>query len=855
METLAILLLIAVVFALIVTPIVVFVKLSRINRLTEKINSDNRRMFTDLSFLHKDLKRLTAMVRGEPDEEKKVRASKPPAKEVEEPAAPEEKVVPGQESPPPLPPPLPTQMPHPSAPAPAFQAVEPEPAVPSLSARAAEAARALLGRIWSWLPVGEGYRPEDVKMEFIIGTLGLLFVGIVAIVLGGGFFLKWSIEQGLLSDAARVGITIIAGVGMVGFGLNLLRGKYRPFGLGLMGGGFAMLYWSMFAAASVYGLIPAAAGFALMALVTVAVGVLSVRADSMLLSVLGIIGGYGSPLVLQTMDPNLPVLYTYMLFLTFGILGIARYKQWRLLNVLSFLFTYAVFLFTIAVAYRVSDFPVAITFLSLYFIAHSSLVYLHNILKKVPTTVVEIAHLFLNAIVYSATAYYLIEQAYGRPYPCIMSVALAIFFIVHVLAFLKNGLVDRPLLISLVGLAAFYTTWTMPLVMGKETLTLSWALQAIVFLWLSRKLNSRFLAQLAYALYGMVFFRLMVFDLGRNYSARPAVSVAGMSVYWAGMRARLVNFGVSIGSVIGAFFFQRRQQAAAPDRAPITRENDISRGVSTGLAGQILYWFGVLVLFVVLHLELNTMFVHIDPLRMPVLTMLWCAMVVYFLWTALRAGGSGSITVMSVFLVLTLLKLFLFDLRSWQFSGNGIYDMEYHALHAGMRLLDFGLVLAVLFGVWALFSRATERRKLAPVFGYTGLALLFVYATLELNTFLYWRLPDFQAGGISILWALFAISFIAGGIWRNIRPLRYAGLILFAVVIGKVFLTDLQHLKVIYRVVAFLFVGVFMLLGSFGYMFASGKFTRDTTSGDEKSDDEGEANRPSTGSGQANEHE
>ena len=72
--------------------------------------------------------------------------------------------------------------------------------------------------------------------------------------------------------------------------------------------------------------------------------------------------------------------------------------------------------------------------------------------------------------------------------------------------------------------------------------------------------------------------------------------------------------------------------------------------------------------------------------------------------------------------------------------------------------------------------------------------------------------------------ASFAAAFIAGGIWKQVRPLRLIGLILFAIIVGKVFLVDLAHMPVIYRAIAFLVVGILLLLGSFAYLFASRQF-------------------------------
>ncbi|MCK4423045.1 MAG: DUF2339 domain-containing protein, partial [Candidatus Omnitrophica bacterium] len=595
-------------------------------------------------------------------------------------------------------------------------------------------------------------------------------------------------------------------------------------GLGLMGGGLAALYFSVYAAVGMYSLIPVSLGFIMAVLVTVTAGFLAVRTDSMLVAILGIIGGYCSPLLLRTADPNLAVFYSYMLLLGLGIMGITRYKPWRLLNYLSFLFTYSLF-FVSLTHYQRADFPLALTFLSLFFVVQSSLVYMHNITQGNKSTILEVIHLLLNAGFYAATSYSLIINACGRPYPAIMSVALAGFYILHVMVFLKKKIVDRNLLIALIALAGFCITWTMPLIMEKETLTLSWSLQAIAFLWLGYKLNSNFIRHTAYIIYGIVFCRLLFMDIPANFGMSPVREVQ-MSVYWRAMIERLWNFGVSIGSVIGGFFLQNRQAKTA--RQPVKKQNDIPQLIGKNLTGNILYWFCALFVFLFVHLELNTMFAYFQPLRLPVLTILWCAMAVYFLYGFLKTGSSSKImfAAMSIFLLAAVVKIFIIDLSSWKICAKLFYNMEYSWFYASLRLLDFGGVLVIVFMVWWFFSRTDAVRRAAVAFGSLGWLLLFIYTSLEVNTFLYWRLPGFQAGGISILWALFAAGFVVGGIWKNIPRLRYSGLCLFAVVAGKVFLSDLQNLAIIYRVIAFLVVGVFLLLGAFSYMYAGSKFIK-----------------------------
>ncbi|MFC1497725.1 DUF2339 domain-containing protein [Verrucomicrobiota bacterium] len=691
-----------------------------------------------------------------------------------------------------------------------------------------ESAKDIIKKTWNWILVGEEYRSEGITAEYAIASTWLLRVGIVAIVTCIGYFLKWSIEQELIGPAARVAISMFAGIGMLAWGMRLVGKKYHLIGQGFLGGGLLTLYFSIYAAALRYDLIPIPAAFGLMIFVTITAGMLAIRTDSLLVAILGIAGGYITPFLLGAGASNLPVLYSYILLLGVGILGIAHYKQWRLLNYLGFLCTYILFYDSLS-AYDRSDFPLAISFLSVFFVIHSFIVYIHNIAKEKKSTTLDIIHLIANALVYACAGYWLIQQAHGRPYPALMSVGLAVFYITHVLIFLKKRLIDRTLLISLIALAGAFTTWTLPLLLEKESLTIALSLLAFMFLWLGRRLNSNFVENLGHLIYATVFFRLIFLDMPNNFKLNPSTSMPS-SVYWKQMFERLYTFGVSIASVAGAFFLQVKQRAK-DQSTTITKENNTPQLVGRGIAGGIFFWFGLLFAFLFMHFELNTMFVYCEPLRLPALTILWCVMAAYFFWKYLteKTPGRAMLVAMCVFLTAAVLKLFIIDLASWDFSEKLIYNCEYSLLYAGMRLLDFGIILGLFWGVWWILTGRNRGKRLAPAFGYTGLFLFFIYTSLETNSLLFWKLSEFQLGGISVLWALFAIGFISAGIWKNISPLRYIGLILFAIVAGKVFLIDLKNMMVIYRVIAFMIIGITLISGSFAYIYSNKKFLRDSS--------------------------
>ena len=214
--------------------------------------------------------------------------------------------------------------------------------------------------------------------------------------------------------------------------------------------------------------------------------------------------------------------------------------------------------------------------------------------------------------------------------------------------------------------------------------------------------------------------------------------------------------------------------------------------------------------------------------RPAVLTATWGAMAAFFLFRTLTAQSVVNLGALLFFTAGTIGKTLFIDLPDWNVSAYGYFPADYTLFLAATRWLDFAFVLVLLGAGTLLLSRQSAPRIVSALFGYSAVVLLWIYLTLEINTLLHWKLRIFQAGGISVLWTLFAFGLLAGGIGKNISPLRYTGLALFAVVVAKVFLSDLAGMPVIFRIGALMALGILLLLGAFAYLRASKRFTKET---------------------------
>ena len=175
--------------------------------------------------------------------------------------------------------------------------------------------------------------------ERFAGVRAAAVVGGVALALAGLLLFKYSIEHGLFPPWLRVVSGVVVGVGAIVVSEWRLRREYAATADAMAGGGIVVLYASVWAASVLYELIPTVAGFVLMVAVTATCCALSWRHASLVVALLGLIGGFATPLLLSTGSDRPLGLFGYVLLLDVALLLLARRHQWPGLAVLSLIGT------------------------------------------------------------------------------------------------------------------------------------------------------------------------------------------------------------------------------------------------------------------------------------------------------------------------------------------------------------------------------------------------------------------------------------------------------------------------------------------------------------------------------------
>lgn len=187
-------------------------------------------------------------------------------------------------------------------------------------------------------------KPSPVKvrenslrnLEESLSARWMLWVGGLAIALGGGFLVKYSIDAGLLSPLVRVSLGFVSGVAMTIGGEILRRRRAGPKEPGdapdylpgaISAAGLFSAFAAIYASYALYDLLPALAAFVALAILSfVASGLAWYQGK--FFAYIGLVGGIMVPALVVTGSPSAWGLFPYLLVIITSSLWVSRQKAW-----------------------------------------------------------------------------------------------------------------------------------------------------------------------------------------------------------------------------------------------------------------------------------------------------------------------------------------------------------------------------------------------------------------------------------------------------------------------------------------------------------------------------------------------
>jgi len=182
--------------------------------------------------------------------------------------------------------------------------------------------------------------PADTRsLESRIGSQWFNRIGILAVLIGVAWFLKFAFDNHWIGPLGRVLIGLLAGAALIAWSERFRARGYAAFSYSLKAVGSGVLYLSLWAAFSYFHLIPGSAAFAAMILVTAFNGFMSWIQDAELLALYAIAGGLSTPLLVSTGENHEVALFSYLLMLDVAVLVLVTLRPWSRLLFAAFLGT------------------------------------------------------------------------------------------------------------------------------------------------------------------------------------------------------------------------------------------------------------------------------------------------------------------------------------------------------------------------------------------------------------------------------------------------------------------------------------------------------------------------------------
>ena len=177
------------------------------------------------------------------------------------------------------------------------------------------------------------FKLPSFNWEQFMGVKLAAWLGGLALFLGVALFVKYSFEHDLIPPEVRVALGFLFSIGLVVGGVMLSRKRYAVTAQTLCASGIVSLYAVTFACRSIYhfdffGPLPT---FALMVLITSTAFLLAIRMEARFVAILGILGGFLTPILLSTGQDNPLGLFAYIALLNIGLIAVALHRRWHFL--------------------------------------------------------------------------------------------------------------------------------------------------------------------------------------------------------------------------------------------------------------------------------------------------------------------------------------------------------------------------------------------------------------------------------------------------------------------------------------------------------------------------------------------
>ena len=680
-------------------------------------------------------------------------------------------------------------------------------------------------------------------LERFIGENLINKIGILILVIGVVIGVKYAIDKNIITPTARIVLGYTLGVGLLMLAFRL-KEKYHAFSAVLLSGAMASLYFITYAGFSMYHLFPQVIAFILMVLFTAFTVFSALIYKQQVIAIIGLVGAYAVPFLLSTGSGNVLVLFSYMLLVNVGILYIAFKQDWKNLYYLAYIFTWIIFISWFANAYEYKKhFILALSFSLLFYVLFYIMFLAYKLVKKEMYDKKTILLLLSNSFVFFGVGSAILQP--HDEYLGLFAVfnALVNFVVARIIYTKKLG--DKKLFYLVIGLVLAFITAAIPIQLRGNWITLVWLAEALMLFWLGTKLKINTFIKFSYPIMILAFISLVMdWENIPHYYTNSSTESIKLPLFFH------INFLSSIFAVV--VFAALSYLRFATAKTIINQEKWYNRFFT-----YIIPTVFLIVLYKTFELEISrywqyrfvdatiykptyridTSLREFKAIWLTNYTLLYFSAIALFanrFITDKRLKILATITLLLAVFVFLTANLYAFGiLRDNYISQDNVTYYNRGIYHIVIRYISYLFLALGLYSIKSMFKTLVNPKLRNAYQLLLHLVLLWVLSS-ELIQFM--ALQGFNGVykyGLSILWAIYALTLVSLGIWKHQKTIRVSGIILFAITLLKLFFYDIVHLNTIAKTIIFIVLGILLLLISFLYNKYNQKIFDSKTAKDE----------------------
>ena len=631
---------------------------------------------------------------------------------------------------------------------------------------------------------------KQVNYEKFIGENLFGKIGILVFVIGVGFFVKYAIDKDWINETLRTVLGFLTGSALLVVAERLQK-KYRTFSSLLAGGAFAVFYLTVAIAFHFYHLFPQTVAFTILIAITLFMSILSILYDRRELAIISLVGGFLAPFLVSTGNGNYLVLFTYMSILNLGMFGLSIYMKWGELPVIAFVFTYVVM-----GIFLLTGFTTGSTHISVHLFIFATLFYfifLLPILSILRIEAVKKNRGLLLVIITNNFIYLLLGILFlrnmGLPFKSegLLSLLIAIINLVLVI-WLRMSKKDYKFLIyAMLGLVLTFVSITIPIQLDGNYITLFWAAEMVLLLWLYVKSKIGVYERATQVLMGLtlVSYLMDIYNVLMTSSSSETIFLNS-------------SFATSlfVGLATGAFALLMGRYRSLFTEARYLRYTPWNSIMLLAAAAILYYTF---MAEFALHLAGAT--------RSGMMLAFTSAAIFILSYAFKKRFPIKQYTI--PYLTAMGMNVLIYAINIW--GDQWVYTSLTPAL---LRWFAAAFVIANLYYVARQYYTLIGLKT--PFTVYLNVLALFLWLTMARSFLLQAGVEDFDAG-FSVSLSIAGFIQMALGMRLHQKVLRIISLSTFGIVLLKLILKDLWAMPTIGKIIVFIILGLILLILSFLY--------------------------------------